>query len=144
MSDHYTLADVLGRDSKFSTFLTAINNAGLYDKLREVGPFTIFAPTNTAFAKLPAETMTDLLKPENKVRFAGILNYHIIQGKVTAAELIKLSTAKTLQGQPIKFETTDGIKINGARLQARNVDATNGLIHSIDTVLTPLATANMA
>ncbi len=144
MSDHYTLADVIGRDSKFSTFTKAINDAGLYDKLREVGPFTIFAPTNTAFAKLPAETMTDLLKPENKAKFVGILSYHIIEGKVTAAELSKLKSAKSLQGQPINFETTDGIKINGARLQARNVDATNGLIHSIDTVLTPATTAKVA
>lgn len=144
MSDHYTLADVLQRDAKFSIFVKAISDAGLNDKLRESGPFTIFAPTNTAFSKLPPEIMTDLLKPENKAKFVGILNFHIIDGKVTSAEIAKLKSAQTLQGQQIKFDTTDSIKINGARLQARNVEATNGLIHSIDTVLAPAATAKVA
>jgi len=137
MADHYTLDDVLRRDSKFSTFTQAISDAGLNDKLREIGPFTIFAPTNTAFAKLSAGILSDLLKPENKAKFVGILTYHIIEGKVMAAELAKITTAKTLQGQSLKIEATDGIKINGARLQARNVDATNGVIHTIDTVLAP-------
>ncbi len=144
MSDHYTLDDVLRRDSKFSTFTQAISDAGLNDKLRESGPFTIFAPTNTAFAKLSADILSDLRKPENKAKFVEILTYHIIQGKVMAAELAQITTAKTLQGQPLKIEATDGIKINGARLQARNVDATNGVIHTIDTVLAPAAISAVA
>ena len=144
MSDSYTLADVLQKDAKFSTLTKAISDAGLNDKLREAGPFTILAPTNAAFAKLPAETITDLIKPENKSMFAEILNYHIIHGKVMSADIAKLKTAKTIQGQEIKIDATDGIKINGARLQARNFEASNGIIHAIDTVLAPAATAKVA
>lgn len=144
MSDNYTLDDVLKKDAKFSTLVQAISDAGLNDKLRESGPFTIFAPTNAAFAKLPTEIMSDLLKPENKSKFAGILSYHLIHGKVMSDEIAKLKTAKTLQGQEIKIDMANGIKINGARLQARNFEASNGIIHAIDTVLAPMATATVA
>lgn len=144
MADNYTLADVLQKDAKFSTLITAITEAGLSNKLKETGPFTIFAPTNEAFSKIPAETMTDLLKPENKSMFSDIVNYHIIHGKVMTNEIAKLHTAKTLQGQEIKIDATNGIKINDARLQARNFEASNGIIHAIDTVLAPAATAKIA
>ncbi|MEK7725129.1 MAG: fasciclin domain-containing protein [Acidobacteriota bacterium] len=144
MADTYTLADVLQKDTKFSTLVDAINTAGLSNKLRETGPFTIFAPTNAAFSKIPSETMTDLLKPENKSMFADILSYHIIHGKVMTEEIAKLHTAKTLQGQEIKIDAVNGIKINGARLQARNMEASNGIIQAIDTVLSPAATAKIA
>jgi uncharacterized surface protein with fasciclin (FAS1) repeats len=143
MSDTYTLADVLQRDAKFSTLTKVIIEAGLTEKLRETGPFTIFAPTNEAFAKVPAETMADLLKPENKSMFADILKYHIIHGKVLTPEIAKLTTAKTIQGQEIKIDATNGIKINGARLQVRNFEASNGIIHAIDTVLAPAAAAKV-
>lgn len=144
MPDNYTLADVLQKDAKFSTLVKALSDAGLTDKLRETGPFTILAPTNEAFAKLPTELMTDLLKPENKSKFAGILSYHLIHGKVMSEDIAKLTTAKTLQGQEIKIDVTNGIKINGARLQARNFEASNGIIHAIDTVLAPAATATVS
>lgn len=144
MSDHYTLADVLGRDAKFSTFTKVISDAGLTAKLREPGPFTILAPTNEAFSKVPAETLTDLQKPENRSMLLEILNYHILPGKKMSAEIGRLMAVKTLQGQDIKIDATNGIKINGARLQARNVDATNGVLHAIDTLLTPAATAKVS
>ena len=139
MFDNHTLAYVLQKDVKFTTLITAINDAGLMDKLRENGPFTILAPTDAAFAKLPAGMLTDLGKPENKSRFAEILKYHIIPGKVMAADMAKLKTARTIQGQELTIEASESIKINGARLQARNVEASNGVIHAIDTVLTPAA-----
>lgn len=144
MSDNYTLADCLQRDAKFSLFAQAVSDAGLNDKLRETGPFTIFTPTNTAFAKLSPEIMTDLLKPENKAKFAEILSYHIIYGKVLTPEIIKLTSAQTVQGQELSIENRDGIKINGARLGARNFEASNGIIHSIDTLLTPAIIAQAA
>ena len=139
MSDTYTLADVLPKNAKFSTFTQAITDAGLTEKLRETGPFTVFAPTNEAFAKLPAEILSDLLKPENKAKFVGILNYHIIKGKVLAAEIVKLKSATTIQGQELRIEANNGIKINGARLGARDLEVSNGIIHSIDTVLAAAA-----
>lgn len=135
MADFYTLMDVLQRDSKFSTLCQAINDAGLVESLRKPGPFTIFAPTNNAFAKLPSETLTDLHKEENKSKFAELLNYHLIPGKVMSDEIIKLKTAKTIHGKDLTIELKDGLKINGARLLARNVEASNGIIHAIDTVL---------
>ena len=144
MADFYTLADVLGRDAKFSTFTKAISDAGLTAKLRETGPFTILAPTNEAFSKVPAETLADLQKPENKSMFVEILNYHILPGKLMSAEIGRLMVVKTLQGQEIKIDASNGIKINGARLQARNVDATNGVLHAIDTLLAPAATAKVS
>lgn len=144
MADFYTLADVLGRDAKFSTFTKAISDAGLTAKLRETGPFTILAPTNEAFSKVPVETLTDLQKPENKSKFVEILNYHILPGKIMSAEIGRLMVVKTLQGQEIKIDASNGIKINGARLQARNVDATNGVLHAIDTLLAPAATAKVS
>ena len=143
MADFYTLMDVLQRDSKFSTLCEAINEAGLVESFRKPGPFTIFAPTNNAFAKLLPETLTDLLKPENKSKFAEILNYHLIPGKVMANEILKLKSAKTIQGKDLAIESKEGLKINGARLLARNVEASNGIIHAIDTVLTLTATANV-
>jgi uncharacterized surface protein with fasciclin (FAS1) repeats len=144
MSDNYTLVDLLQKDAKFSTIAKAISDAGLTEKLREAGPFTLLAPTNDAFAKVSAETMTDLRKPENKSMFADILKYHVIHGKNMTTDITKLKTAKTLQGQEIKIDATDGIKINGARLQARNVEASNGIIHAIDTVLAPAAAAKVS
>ncbi len=142
MSDNYTLAEVIKRDSKFSKFIEAINDADFMEKLRETGPFTVFAPTNNAFAKIPEEILSDLRKPENKEKFRGILSYHVILGKIMSQDIAKMKTAKTLQGQELKIYVNDGVKINDARLQARDVDATNGVIHSIDTVLAPLAIAN--
>jgi uncharacterized surface protein with fasciclin (FAS1) repeats len=139
MFDNHTIAYVLQKDFKFSTLAKALTETGLLDKLRENGPFTLLAPTNEAFTKLAPDALRDLVKPENKSKLAEILNYHLIPDKFMAADIAKLKSAKTLQGQELKIETAESIKINGARLQARNVEASNGVIHAIDTVLVPSA-----
>ena len=139
MFDNHTIAYVLQKDFKFSTFVNAIIEAGLLDKLRENGPFTLLAPTNEAFSRLSPGALKDLVKPDNNSTFAEILNFHLIPGKVMSADIARLNSAKTLQGQELKIEIAESIKINGARLQARNVEASNGLIHAIDTVLFPAA-----
>ncbi|HUF05537.1 MAG TPA: fasciclin domain-containing protein [Aridibacter sp.] len=141
MTDKLNLTDALQNDPKFSTLSKALEDAGLVETLSAAGPFTILAPTNEAFAKISEEAMTDLRKPENKSKFAEILKYHVIEGKVTSEDLAKLSTSKTIQGQEIKIDATDGIKINGSNLRARNMNASNGVFHAIDSVLTPAAAA---
>lgn len=141
MTDKLNLTDALQNDPKFSTLSKAIKDAGLVETLSAAGPFTVLAPTNEAFAKISEEAMTDLSKPENKSKLVEILKYHVIDGKVTSDDLGKLSTSKTLQGQEIKIDSTDGIKINGSNLRARNMNASNGMFHAIDAVLTPAAAA---
>lgn len=144
MSEKLNLIEKLQSDQKFSTLTKAIDDAGLTDTLKGSGPFTILAPTNEAFKKVPETTMLDLAKPENKSRFAELLNYHIIPGKMMSDEIAKLTTAKTLQGREVKIDTNDGIKIDDSKIQARNIKATNGVIHAIDTLLTPAAVAKMS
>lgn len=122
----------------FSTLVAAVKAAGLVETLQGNGPFTVLAPTNDAFAKLPAGTVEKLLKPENKDMLVKILTYHVIPGKVTAAEVMKLKKAKTVQGQYVKIKTKYGkVKFNNAYVLKPDVEATNGLIHAIDAVLMP-------
>jgi uncharacterized surface protein with fasciclin (FAS1) repeats len=122
----------------FKTLATALTAAGLVDTLKGPGPFTVFAPTDEAFAKLPAGTLESLLKPENKGKLAGILTYHVVSGKVMAADVVKLTSAKTVNGQSVKI-TVDGgtVKVNDANVVKTDVAASNGVIHVIDTVLLP-------
>ncbi|HSS65452.1 MAG TPA: fasciclin domain-containing protein, partial [Gammaproteobacteria bacterium] len=119
----------------FKTLLAAVEAAGLSDALRGDGPLTLFAPTDEAFAKLPAGTVEALLKDIPKLR--AILTYHVVPGKVTAADVMKLSTAKTLQGQPVRIRASSEVMINGARVIRADVPASNGVIHVVDTVLLP-------
>lgn len=121
----------------FSTLATALSAAGLLDTLKGDGPFTVFAPTDEAFAKMPQETLDELLQPENKNRLAAILAYHVVPGKVTSNEMIASSSATTLQGQKVNISKKDGVKINQAKLIITDVEATNGVIHIIDGVLMP-------
>lgn len=144
MSEQLNLIEKLQSDQKFSTFAKAVSDAGLADTLKSHGPFTILAPTNEAFKKVPETTMPELSKPENKSKLAELLNYHIISGKLMSDELAKLSTAKTLQGREVKIDASNGIKIDDSKLQARNIKAANGVIHAIDTVLAPAAAAKMS
>lgn len=141
MTDKLNLTDALQNDPKFSTLSKALKDADLVETLNADGPFTVLAPTNEAFAKISEEALTDLKKPENKSKLAEILKYHVIEGKVMSEDLAKLSTSKTIQGQEIKIDATDGIKINGSNMRARNMTASNGVFHAIDTVLTPAAAA---
>jgi uncharacterized surface protein with fasciclin (FAS1) repeats len=131
---------VASANSNFSTLVAAVKAAGLVDALSAAGPLTVFAPTNDAFAKLPAGTVEFLLKPENKPRLIAILTYHVLAGKVMAADALKLDgkPAKTLNGQIIAVSVKDGnVLLNGAKVIIADVPASNGVIHAIDTVLLP-------
>jgi uncharacterized surface protein with fasciclin (FAS1) repeats len=122
----------------FNTLATALQAAGLADTLKGKGPFTVFAPTDEAFSKLPAGTVESLLKPENKEKLRAILLYHVVSGDVTAARAMKLSSAKTVNGQDLKLTMNDGtVMVNDAKVVKADVLASNGVIHVIDTVLLP-------
>lgn len=122
----------------FKTLVAAVKAADLVDTLKGAGPFTVFAPTDEAFAKLPAGTLDDLLKPENKAKLRSILTYHVLAGKVMAQDAMKLKSAKTVQGGNLTIETTGGkVTIQGAEVIRADVAATNGVIHVIDKVLLP-------
>ncbi|MBO6513852.1 MAG: fasciclin domain-containing protein [Phycisphaerales bacterium] len=122
----------------FSTLAAAIDAAGLTDALSGEGPFTVFAPTDAAFAKLPAGTVETLLKPENVEMLRSILLYHVVEGRVYSDDAINAEKAETLQGTKISIkETKKGVMINNATVQTANIDTTNGVIHVIDTVILP-------
>ena len=124
----------------FKTFLKVIDAAGLTATLQKPGPYTLFAPTDTAFSKLPAGTLDDLLKPENKARLVATVSYHIAPSKLAAADLAKADEVKTLEGTEIDVDTsTDGkiIEIDEAKILGNDVEASNGIIHAIDAVLQP-------
>jgi uncharacterized surface protein with fasciclin (FAS1) repeats len=124
--------------AKFNTLVAAVKAAGLVDTLKGPGPFTVFAPTDEAFAKLPHGTVEDLLKPENKEKLAAILTYHVIPGKVTAAQVMKLNSAKTVQGTTVAIKKGNGeVMVNNARVVKADVMADNGVVHVIDSVLLP-------
>ena len=131
------IVDTAVNAGSFKTLAAALQAAGLVDTLKGKGPFTVFAPTDEAFAKLPAGTVETLLKPENKAKLAGILTYHVVSGNVKAADVVKLKSAKTLQGQSVAIDTADGVKINDAKVVKDDIDCGNGVIHVIDTVLLP-------
>jgi uncharacterized surface protein with fasciclin (FAS1) repeats len=122
----------------FKTLATALKAADLIETLKGKGPFTVFAPTDEAFAKLPAGTLDDLLKPENKKKLAGILTYHVVSGKVMAADVVKLTKAKTVEGKEVKIKVADGkVSVNNAKVAKTDIECSNGVIHVIDTVLLP-------
>ena len=122
----------------FNTLATALQAAGLADTLKGKGSFTVFAPTDDAFSKLPAGTVESLLKPENKDKLRAILLYHVVSGDVTAAQVVKLSSAKTVNGQDLKISVNNGtVMVNDATVVKADVVASNGVIHVIDTVLLP-------
>ncbi len=125
----------------FTTLVAALNAGDLVEALKGDGPFTVFAPTDEAFAALPEGTLEDLLKPENKSQLQAILKYHVVQGKVMAKDVTKLSNAETLEGSMIGIQTTDGTVMlsgdNEATVTKTDISASNGVIHVIDTVLMP-------
>jgi uncharacterized surface protein with fasciclin (FAS1) repeats len=123
---------------QFTTLVTALKAAGLVSTLQGPGPFTVFAPTDAAFAKLPAGTVASLLKPANKKKLAGILTYHVISGNLKAADVATMTTAKTVNGQSVAISVNGTtVKINDATVIKADVAASNGTIHVIDTVLMP-------
>lgn len=121
----------------FSTLVAAVKAAGLVDTLNGAGPFTIFAPTNAAFEKLPKGTVEDLLKPENKAKLTAILTYHVVAGKVLAAD-VETGMVKTVQGGELDVKVADGgVTVNGAKVVKTDIIGSNGVIHVIDSVVLP-------
>ena len=122
----------------FKTLAAALKAADLVETLKGKGPFTVFAPTDEAFAKLPEGTVANLLKPENKEKLAGILTYHVVAGKVMAADVVKLTKAKTVQGSEVKIKVTDGkVMVDNANVVKTDIVCGNGVIHVIDAVILP-------
>jgi transforming growth factor-beta-induced protein len=131
------IVDTAVKAGSFKTLVAAVKAAGLVETLKGKGPFTVFAPTDEAFAKLPAGTVETLLKPENKDKLAAILTYHVVAGNVKAADVVKLKSAETVLGQTVAIDAKDGVKINNAKVVKADIDCGNGVIHVIDTVLLP-------
>ncbi len=129
------IVDVATSDDSFSTLVTALQTAELVDTLKSDGPFTVFAPTNAAFDKLPAGTVESLLADKEKL--TRILTYHVVPGKVTSSQVAGLTSATTVQGSDLSIDTSSGVKINDATVVQADVEASNGVIHVIDTVLIP-------
>lgn len=124
---------------QFKTLAAALEAAGLIEALKESGPFTVFAPTDEAFAKLPAGTVESLLRPENKEKLKAILLYHVVSGNVPASKVLKLNgrSVKTLQGSSIKVRTRHGVRLDNAKVTQTDIKTSNGIIHVIDSVLMP-------
>ena len=120
---------------QFKTLATALQAAGLVETLKGPGPFTVFAPTDEAFAKIPQADLQAILA--DKAKLTKILTYHVVPGKVTAAEVVRLSSAKTVEGQSVTIDASDGVKIDGANVIKADVMASNGVIHVIDSVILP-------
>ncbi|MCR9257639.1 MAG: fasciclin domain-containing protein [Alphaproteobacteria bacterium] len=132
------IVDTAVSAGSFGTLVAAVQAAGLVDTLKGEGPFTVFAPTDEAFAKLPAGTVEDLLKPENKDQLVAVLTYHVLPGKVMAADIAgKTLSVETVQGSTADIDATDGVKIDAATVVTADVEATNGVIHVIDQVILP-------
>jgi len=129
------IVDTAANNGSFNTLVAAIKAAGLVDTLKGPGPFTVFAPTDEAFNKLPAGTVDALLKDIPKLK--KILTYHVVSGKVLAADVVKLKSATTVEGSDVKIDASNGVKINDAKVATADVAADNGVIHVIDTVLIP-------
>jgi uncharacterized surface protein with fasciclin (FAS1) repeats len=132
------IVDTAATAGQFKTLAAALGAADLVDTLKGSGPFTVFAPTDEAFAKLPAGTVENLLKPENKEQLVAILTYHVVPGKVMAADVVKLQEAKTVNGKMVDIQTKgDAVMVNDAKVTATDIGASNGVIHIIDAVILP-------
>ena len=133
------IVDTAVAAGQFTTLAKALQAAGLVDTLKGKGPFTVFAPTDDAFAKLPSGALDDLLKPENKEKLKAVLLYHVVAGKVPAAKVMKMKSANTVNGQEVTISTSCGkvMMVNEATVVKADVMASNGVIHVIDTVLMP-------
>lgn len=132
------IVDIAAGNEDFSTLVAAVQAAGLEDTLRSDGPFTVFAPTNAAFAALPEGTVETLLMPENRDQLVSVLTYHVVPGAVTSDQLAgqRLNVA-TVQGQTVHIDGTDGVQVNDSNVTAADIIASNGVIHVIDAVLLP-------
>ena len=132
------IVDTAASAGQFNTLVAAVKAAGLVDTLKGDGPFTVFAPTDEAFAKLPAGTVENLLKPENKDQLVAVLTYHVVPGKIMSTDIAgKKAEVATVQGSDINVDATNGVMVDGAKVVAADIEASNGVIHVIDTVVLP-------
>ncbi|MBX2879990.1 MAG: fasciclin domain-containing protein [Granulosicoccus sp.] len=132
------IVDTAVNAGSFNTLVAAVKAAGLVETLKGEGPFTVFAPTDEAFAALPDGTVDNLLKPENKEQLVAVLTYHVVSGKVMAGDIAgKSSTAMTVQGQDLAIDATGSVMINDASVTTADIETSNGVIHVIDKVLLP-------
>jgi uncharacterized surface protein with fasciclin (FAS1) repeats len=132
------IVDTAVAAGQFKTLAAALQAAGLVETLKGAGPFTVFAPTDEAFAKLPKGTVEDLLKPENKAKLTAVLTYHVVPGKVMAADVVKVASAKTVQGGSITVSAMGGtVMVDNAHVVKTDIAASNGVIHVIDAVILP-------
>ena len=134
----HDIVDTAVAAGSFKTLVAAVTAAGLVETLKSAGPFTVFAPSDEAFAKLPQGTIADLLKPENKAKLTAILTLHVMAGKVMAADVAgKKLTPASVQGEQLHVDGTNGVTVNGAKVVTADIACTNGVIHVIDAVLLP-------
>ncbi len=136
--EHKDIVDTAVEAGSFQTLAKALDAAGLVKTLKGEGPFTVFAPTDAAFAKLPEGTVEDLLKPENKDKLVAILTYHVVPGKVMASDVATMNSVKTVQGQSLTItKDDDGVMVDDARVEQTDIACSNGVIHVIDSVVMP-------
>ena len=132
------IVDIAASNDQFSTLVAAVTAAGLVETLKSDGPFTVFAPTNAAFSALPAGTVDNLLKPENRDQLVKVLTYHVVPGRVTSDQLAgQRMDVATVQGQTVHIDGRNGVRVNRSRVTAADIAASNGVIHVIDRVLLP-------
>ena len=129
------IVDTAVSAGSFSTLVTAVKEAGLVETLKGDGPFTVFAPTDEAFAKIPPEQLQALL--DDKAALTEVLTYHVVPGKVMAADVVQLASAETVQGQSIQVDTSSGVMVDNARVVMTDIETSNGVIHVIDAVILP-------
>ena len=135
----HDIVDTAVAAGSFKTLVAAVTAAGLVDTLKGAGPFTVFAPSDDAFAKLPAGTVEELVKPESKAKLTAILMLHVVPGKVMAADIKGPMTPASAGGEHLHIDTAHGVTVNGAHVTSADIVCTNGVIHVIDTVLLPKA-----
>jgi uncharacterized surface protein with fasciclin (FAS1) repeats len=132
------IVDTAAANGQFSTLVAAVQAAGLVDTLKSEGPFTVFAPTDAAFAALPEGTVENLLKPENKDQLIAVLTYHVVPGKVMAADIAgKSLQVASVQGSELSIDATDGVKVDNANVVMADIETSNGVIHVLDAVVLP-------
>ena len=138
MDNQPSIVDIAAGNEDFSTLVAALKAAELVDVLSGEGPFTVFAPTNDAFEKLPAGTVETLLEPENKAQLTDVLTYHVVSGAVYASDVVELSEAATVQGSSFEITVSDaGVMVDSANVVTTDIEASNGVIHVIDGVILP-------
>jgi uncharacterized surface protein with fasciclin (FAS1) repeats len=136
MTDRVNLIETIAKEDKISTFSRLLGTSGANIVFSGAGEFTVFAPTNDAFGKIPDAKMNELLNEPNQTKLKALLSYHILPGKWMAANLGSMPLRKSVTGQEVAFTDSNGLRVNGAGVQARNIEATNGVVHQLETVLT--------